>query len=96
MISNKYLITNKVKEKSLKIIHKCYPCHHFVVKFESLNVFPDTLYYRYTLLILILLMYHSNVLCAWALLSCLFKEKKIRTGHLVRLFYHISTSYVQY
>lgn len=46
MVAHKYLITNKVKEISFRIIHKSYPAHHDMVKFKSLTVFPETLYYR--------------------------------------------------
>ncbi len=29
LLPNKYLITNKIKEISFKILHKCYPAKHF-------------------------------------------------------------------
>ncbi|CAI5637800.1 unnamed protein product [Oreochromis niloticus] len=34
MIPHKYLIVNKVKEVSFKILHKCYPASHYMVKFK--------------------------------------------------------------
>uniref|UniRef100_A0A1A8GMK6 Reverse transcriptase domain-containing protein n=1 Tax=Nothobranchius korthausae TaxID=1143690 RepID=A0A1A8GMK6_9TELE len=33
-IPNKYFVTNKVKEVSFKILHKCYPANHYMTKFK--------------------------------------------------------------
>ncbi|CAI5676219.1 unnamed protein product [Oreochromis niloticus] len=33
-IPNKYLVTNKVKEVSFKILHKFYPANHYMTKFK--------------------------------------------------------------
>ncbi len=35
MLPNKFLITNKVKEVSYKIIHKYYPAKNYVQKFKK-------------------------------------------------------------
>lgn len=38
-IPNKYLVTNKVKEVSFKMLHKFYPANHYVTKFKrDINV----------------------------------------------------------
>lgn len=34
-IPNKFLVTNKVKEVSFKILHKCYPANHYMTKFKK-------------------------------------------------------------
>jgi len=35
LLPNKYIITNKVKEISFKILHKFYPAIHFISKFNK-------------------------------------------------------------
>lgn len=35
LLPNQYLITNKIKEVSFKLIHRIYPTKHFLVKFKS-------------------------------------------------------------